>query len=122
MNRCRYFFPFSSFILYALISCNDQPTGTDSVQNGEKGYDGDPPINDFSHTLSPGSSNGAFITDNEFDQIVVEIQYIPGSQPNTGSINNLWSFLKQHLDKASITILVRQKSLQADSNLTPQTK
>ena len=109
MNRLRYCSLFTFCILLALISCGDQPTGTDNIQNGDNGDNGqdngDPPTSEFSHTLSPGSSNEAFITDNEFDQLVVEIQFMPGSQPTAGSINNLRGFLEEHLDKISVTIL-----------------
>jgi len=93
---------FSYFILASLsmtlfVRCSDQSTGID---NGN----GQAPA-DFNHKLSPGSSNEAFITDNEYDQLIVEIQYMPGAEPRPESVENLRDFLELHLDKTSVTIL-----------------
>lgn len=79
--------------------CSDQSTQTDSTTNG----DNSPAA--FSHTHTPGHSNEAFITDTQYDQLVVEIQYMPGAKPNEASVNYLQEFLELHLDKSSVTIL-----------------
>ncbi|REL39053.1 hypothetical protein DYD21_03600 [Rhodohalobacter sp. SW132] len=94
----------STFIaIFVFISCNDQTTGTDSDTNGDSGNGPHP--SQFNHTLSPGSSNEAFITDTDFDQLIVEVQYMPGSAPTNGSLDNLKEFLETHLDKASVILL-----------------
>jgi hypothetical protein len=84
------------FVFFSFISC-DPSTGVDD--------DNDQAPADFNHKLAPGSSNEAFITDNEFDQLIVEIQYMPGAEPRSASIENLRDFLELHLDKSSVTIL-----------------
>lgn len=86
---------FSALILFTFIfvSCGDQSTQVED------------PVDEFSHTSNPGTSNEAFITADEFDELVVEIQYMPGVEPLQESIDNLKAFLEQHLEKTSVTIL-----------------
>lgn len=91
-----------TFIFY---SCSDQPTQVD-----------DDPSADFSHTQNPGTSNEAFVTSDDFDELVVEIQYMPGVEPRQESIDNLQEFLEKHLDKASVTILTPQEIPSGDQD------
>ncbi len=88
-----------SFLSFSLLSCDDQPTQVD---------DGDP-ADDFSHTTNPGNSNEAFVTDDDFDELVVEVHYMPGYEPEQASLDNLQDFLEQHLEKSSITILTPEE-------------
>jgi len=99
MKKNLYYFLISAFSFALFVQCSDQATQFNNNENGN-----DPPA-EFSHKQSPGSSNEAFITDNNYDQLVVEIQYMPASEPTEESINNLLDFLKMHLNKSSITIL-----------------
>lgn len=89
---------FALLILTLLFfNCSDQPTQVDDTVNG------------FNHKEGPGNSNDAFITNNIFDELIVEIQYMPGVEPRQASIDNLQAFLQQHLEKTSITILTPQE-------------
>ena len=88
------------FLVLIVLSCSDQSTQIDNGGNGNGGNG-----TDFNHRSSPGSSSEAFILDRDFDELIVEIQYMPGSEPHPNSINNLKQFLETHLDKATITIL-----------------
>lgn len=88
------------FVILIVLSCSDQPTQTDNGTNGNGGAN-----SEFNHTAAPGSSNEAFILDRDFDELIVEIQYMPETRPSTDAINNLKLFLETHLDKASVTIL-----------------
>lgn len=97
MKKLLYVCSLLVFMFFSFISCSDQSTGID---NGN-----DQSHTDFNHKLSPGSSNEAFITDNVYDQLVVEIQYMPGAEPRSASIENLRDFLELHLEKTSVTIL-----------------
>lgn len=103
MNKaCRIILAVFSLLLF--IQCSKQSTQADDPTNGDNGNGGESPSN-FSHTQAPGHANEAFIMDILYDQLVVEIQYMPGSKPNETSLSNLQDFLDQHLDKSSITIL-----------------
>ena len=86
------------------IQCSDSTTSVDPGDDN----DTDPPA-EFSQTLGPGQSGEAFITDITYDQLLVELQYMPGSAPDQESITNLQAFLEQHLDKSSITFLEPQE-------------
>lgn len=90
------------FLILLVVSCSDQPT---QIDNGGNGNGNGGTGSDFNHTLNPGSSNEAFILDRDFDELIVEIQYMPAQRPTDDAINNLKQFLETQLDKASITIL-----------------
>lgn len=93
-----------------LLQCSDSTTSVDPGDNDDNGTnpDPDPPI-EFDHSRAPGASAEVFITNSTFDQLTVEIQFMPGARPDDESINNLKSFLAQHLEKSSITILDPQE-------------
>lgn len=103
MNKA-YRIILAVFSLLLVIQCSDQSTQVDDPTTGDNGNGGEPPAS-FSHTQAPGHSNEAFIMDIQYDQLVVEIQFMPGSEPNEASLHNLQDFLEQHLDKSSVTIL-----------------
>lgn len=93
-------------IITTLPGCGDQTTGVDNGDNNNGDpNDDEPTTSEFSHTRPAGDSNEAFITDQEFDQLVVEVQYMPGAKPNERSLAALQDFLEQHLEKSSVTIL-----------------
>lgn len=104
MKKTAYGLFLLLFPLLLFTQCSDQATQIVGTTNGDNGNGGDPPAT-FSHTHPPGHSNEAFITDIRYDQLVVEIQYMPGAEPNEASINYLQEFLELHLDKSSVTIL-----------------
>jgi hypothetical protein len=87
-----------------ILQCSDSTT---SVNPGNDNNT-DPPA-EFNHTHGPGQSGEAFISNTTYDQLVVEIQYMPDSAPDQESIHNLQGFLEQHLDKSTVTILEPQE-------------
>ncbi len=105
MNRFIFVFILISFITFTFLNCSDSSTRVDTNGNDRNGSSPD----DFSHTLSPGSSNEAFIADRAYDHLIVEIQFMPGAEPQAESVENLRDFLELHLDKSSITILDPQE-------------
>lgn len=44
-----------------------------------------------------------FLSDDDYDKLIVEIQYISGQQPSSTTLDNLKSFLQNRLHKSSIT-------------------
>ncbi|MEX1260613.1 MAG: hypothetical protein WEA58_07025 [Balneolaceae bacterium] len=102
------FLKFSFFIVLALFITGCYQDVTD-VNNGndDDNNNGELP-GEFSHKNTPGDSNEDFVTNQEFDNLVIEIQYMPGMEPDEESLNNLLDFLDEHLDKTDITILVPQ--------------
>lgn len=94
-------------IFFLILSgCGDQPTGmNDSSKSNDDPTDDEPIVFDFSHTRPPGDSNEDFITDQEFGQLVVEVQYMPGARPDESSLAALQDFLEKYLEKSSVTML-----------------
>jgi len=101
---------FAIAVSLLLIHCSDSSTSVDPGNDNENGTnpDPDPPI-EFDHSRAPGASAEAFITSSTFDQLTIEIQYMPGARPDDSSINNLQNFLELHLEKTSVAILEPQE-------------
>lgn len=97
-------FPIIVLLFILLAGCGDQTTNVDGNSGNDNGNNGDPPPADFSHKRPAGDSNKAFITNQNFDNLVVEIQYMPGAGPDTRSLVNLRDFLEKYLQKSSVTI------------------
>lgn len=95
-------FLFLMITSFLIVQCTDSST---SVNPGDDGGDNSDPPADFSHTLAPGHSGEAFIINDTYDQLEVEIQYMPGTEPDSESINYLEEFLNQHLEKSTVTLL-----------------
>lgn len=82
-----------------LFSCDG-----DTVTDSDTGGNGDQPA-DFSHRDNPGSSALDLLTDENFDRLVVEVQFMPGAEPTSESLSNLREFLEERLHKSSVDIL-----------------
>lgn len=89
------------FTLLLAISC-DSGTVTDSTPNDENGT---PDEFSFNHEQNPGTSASDFLTNDDFDELIIEVQYMPGYRPESDALQELQSFLEQRLNKSSITIL-----------------
>jgi predicted Zn-dependent protease len=61
------------------------------------------------NTGSVGTSANSFLSEEYYNRLTVEILYMPGFAPTENAVNNLRSFLIDHLNKSSgIEILTRQ--------------
>ncbi len=103
------FLKFSIFIalLFLFSGCYQDVT---DVQNGDDDEpdNGDTPA-EFSHTNAPGDSNKDLVTDQDFENLIIEVQYMPGTEPEDESLDNLVAFLSEHLQKSDISILEPQQ-------------
>ena len=93
-----------SLVIICMIfsQCGDNAV---SVDPGNDDDDTSNPAEEFSHTLAPGASAEAFISNNTHEEIIIEIQYMPGAAPDQESVSNLRSFLTEHLEKSNITLM-----------------
>ncbi|MFU8813442.1 MAG: hypothetical protein ACNA78_10795 [Balneolaceae bacterium] len=98
-HRFLFFSILIAGMAMALYACSDQ-----SVQPIDDNETPPPTEGTFNHKQAPGASNSAFVTDQTFDELVIEIQYMPGAAPRQQSIDNLVDFLSRHIDKSSIII------------------
>lgn len=86
----------SAALLALVAGCGDSATGPEG--------DGD---QDFSHTQAPGSSARAFLSDETFTSLTIEIDHVEGLQPSQEAIDSLRVFLERRLHKpGGINILL----------------
>lgn len=92
--------------LFISYGCVNDPQGTD---NGG---------NDFSydHQQSPGFSANDMLSDENFSELIVEIDYMPGYEPNPRALDSLKAFLEQRLNKTAVTILEPSQIPTGDQN------
>lgn len=92
---------YSSFILIIGIifllsaGCFEEAVDTNDDLNGND-------TGEFSHSMLPGESNEAFVTDDDFSELIVEIQFMTGSEPEPEAIEKVGAFLEQHFQKDDI--------------------
>ena len=91
---------------FALSGCYQDVTEVNDENGGSNGNgNGATPPAEFSHTDEPGESNEAFVTGSEFDELIVEIQFMEGMEPAPETLDYLEEFLEEHLEKSDISIL-----------------
>ncbi len=95
MNTQQLFQALSVFILILLLAASCDTSTSPDDDNDQQ---------EFSHTLNPGASNEDFLRNDRFTELLVEIQYMGDYRPTDSALNELQSFLEEHLDK-SVTIL-----------------
>lgn len=64
---------------------------------------GDPPPQ-FNSTAAPGESAEAFIDDDRFTRLEVEVDYMEGYEPTGAALDSLKASLEKHLSKSTIEI------------------
>lgn len=83
-----------SLMIFA-SGCFDDTAGTGDDDNNSE----------YSHTQNPGLSANDLLSDENFSELIVEIDYMPGYAPNDQALDSLKAFLEQRLNKSSVTIL-----------------
>jgi len=89
-------FPLIITVLILTASCDSDPARSD-VDPGPGNNNG------FSHTENPGASAEAFLRDDDFTELLVEVQYMPGFEPTENALEELRVFLETHLNKTGVT-------------------
>ena len=102
----RFLYGFLFLLIISLSGCFQDVTEVDDENGDSNGNDnGATSPAEFSHTDEPGESNKSFVTGSEFDELIVEIQFMEGMEPAPETIDYLEDFLEEHLEKSEITIL-----------------
>lgn len=100
-------------MLFIFLSCSDNSiTNSDNESDSDSDNDGDPTFS-YNHEDQPGSSAVDFLASDDFESLVIEIDYMEGYKPTDETVNNLKSFLESRLNKSNITIL-SPSSIEAD--------
>lgn len=78
-------------------------TGCSDTSNPMGPNDDDPPA-EFNSKAAPGESAEAFIDDDRFSTLKVEVDYMEGYQPTGAALDSLKASLEKHLSKSTIEI------------------
>ncbi len=78
-----------------MFSCSDSSTDPN---------DGEEPLEEFNSQAAPGDSAHAYLSDDQFTNIEVEIDYMEGHKPTEEGLNSLQTFLEERLNKQSISL------------------
>lgn len=92
--KIRYTLSLLTTILLILTSC-DSGSVTDTEENEFS----------FDHEINPGQSATEFLTDDDFERLVIQVQYMQGYEPTQEGLQNLESFLSDRLNKSTVTIM-----------------
>lgn len=94
MDLRRYLLIVGTAVVTAFMvtTCTDT-TDSDSEQ-----------LPEFSSVAAPGDSARSFLSDEQFDELNLEIDYMPGYEPTQEALDSLESFLEKHLNKSKINI------------------
>jgi len=99
--KFRYVVTSLTILCFLIYSCGDNTTvtgGDDDPANGDPAFE-------FNHELNPGQSALDLLRDDDFDELVLEVDYMEGFRPTDRSLDSLKTFLERRLNKTAITIL-----------------
>lgn len=65
---------------------------------------GDPRPQEFNSQAAPGDSAHAYLASDQYTNLQVEIDYMPGHKPTQEGLNSLQTFLEERLNKQSISL------------------
>lgn len=94
---------FFSLTLFTL-SCSDSTTDPGNT----------PPVEEFNSKQGPGESATLYLTDNDYSNLEVELDYMEGYAPTPEAINSLETFLNERLNKNNITINTSEIAARGD--------
>lgn len=99
MKSKRHIVLISLLILF--FSCDNSSvtdSESDSDNNGDQAFS-------FNHERNPGDSATDFLTDDDFDTLIIEIDYMEGYRPTDAALGSLEDFLNERLHKKTVTVL-----------------
>lgn len=98
----------------AVLGCS-QP-GTTGV-DGPNGNPDDPGGNgSYDHTRAPGASAGDMLSADDFDRLVVQVQYVEGHPPSDEGLQHLQDFLSARLNKPAGIVIQAPEAIQVPSD------
>lgn len=90
---------FLTSLFFLSLSCDENSVTDPDNDNNEN------PTFSYDHTNAPGASATDFLKDDDFEKLVIEVDYMEGYKPTEEALNNLQLFFEDRLNKKSITIL-----------------
>lgn len=103
---------YALVLLAAMLGggCAD-PTSVDNA-----GDDGTPTT--YDHSLAPGASARDLLADDDYDQLVVQVQYVDGFPPSAAGLQALEEFLDARLNKPGGITMLTPQALQISQQAT----
>ena len=93
---------YSLVLMLVFVGCTDTSSPTGPGSDPSDPEDGSPTA--FNSDAAPGSSAEAFLADDQYTELKLEIDYMAGYEPTASALDSLQSALKRHLDKTTISI------------------
>lgn len=115
MQRYSSFILIIGVIFLLTVGCFEEAVETNGDLNGNDNGNGEP--GEFSHTLEPGESNDAFVTDETYSELIIEIQFMEGVEPEPEALEAVSAFFEQHLQKDDIIIIEPQQVPSLNQNV-----
>ncbi|MBA2248843.1 MAG: hypothetical protein H0W12_01470 [Chitinophagaceae bacterium] len=105
LNKGLIYLSIFSLFIFSNCSKNDVTTGLPSI--------------DAANNKNVGASANDLLTSSKYASIVIEVQYMPGYQPDGASLSNLTAFLNNLVNKPSgIQIIQKQIAASGKSSLS----
>jgi len=108
MNR-KFLVYTLTFLLVGLLGCSEDAGSGDG---------GSGSVDRSANLLSAGASGGDILTNENFDQILIEIAHVEGFRPTNAALENLRTFLTQRTFKESIDFSFRSLPSPEEESLT----
>jgi len=111
-------------IALLLYGCSEGsgPAGPDPSDPSEPpGSGGDGSTTEFNSKAAPGDSARAFLSDRQFTELRVEVDFMEGYEPTEAGLDSLKTSLERHLAKSSIQISA-PSSIPAEGDSTYSTQ
>lgn len=108
-------------IFLLLTYCDDQITDPGDDEPSDPGAGNGETNGEISfHRDGPGDSARDFLTDNDFSDLYIEVQYMEGYEPDADLEEKLEDFLSEYIHKDQITIDVTSISSQGRESYTSE--
>lgn len=99
MGSQQYLALFVVVIAIAFLpGCGDS-TGPDQTNQSDQ----EVPSDSYSHKQRVGNSANDLLSDSDFNEVVIEIDYMPAHKPTQDGLNSLKTFMEKRLHKQTIT-------------------
>lgn len=87
-------------LTFVIFSCSDSSVGPNDDSDDSNGDE----VEEFDSQAANGASAESFLTEEQFTNLEIEIDYMEGYEPTQEGLDRLTSFLEERLNKGNISI------------------
>jgi hypothetical protein len=99
-------------LAFVIFSCSDSSVGPNNDSDDSNGDSNGDDVEEFDSQAANGASAEAYLTDDQFTTLEIEIDYMEGYEPTQEGIDRLVSFLENRLNKSDISIATTEITAQ----------